>query len=100
MVASPMRLPPGFAQGPNDHCPHLRPRPKVLRRRMWALDRLEARPGFCAEHAHRLIFAVEPDEEVARIRPRTINARMLKEEASQWRSWHEEQSQAERDLLR
>jgi hypothetical protein len=47
---------------------------------------------FIAEHAHRLIFAAEPDPEVPRLRPRTVNADL-------WRKWHEEQTAAEREVM-
>jgi hypothetical protein len=52
-----------------------------------------------AEHAHRFIFAASPDAEVPMLRPRTVNATLLRNEQEQWRKWHEEQSAAERKLL-
>jgi hypothetical protein len=54
---------------------------------------------FIAEHAHRFIFAASPDPEVAVLRPRTVDAAVLRHEQEQWRKWHEEQSAAERELL-
>ena len=53
-----------------------------------------------AEHAHRLIFASKPDANVASLRPRTVNADLLKDEDSQWSKWHEEQAEAESKLTR
>ena len=53
---------------------------------------------FTAEHAHRMIFAASPDEEVPSLRPRTENQDMFRSEAEQWRKWHDEQTAAERKL--
>lgn len=50
------------------------------------------------QHAHRHLFAVAPDTKVERIRPRTVDAELFRQEAEQWRRWHDEQSAAERDL--
>jgi hypothetical protein len=54
---------------------------------------------FTVEHAHRHIFAAEADPSVPLVRPRHINAAVLKDEADQWRRWHDDQSAAERGLL-
>jgi hypothetical protein len=54
---------------------------------------------FIAEHAHRMIFAVEQDPEVAQLRPRVEDVTALRNEQEQWRRWHQEQSRAERSLL-
>lgn len=54
---------------------------------------------FLAEHAHRMIFSAEPDAEVPRLSPRTVNADLLQDEKEQWRRWHEEQTAAERELM-
>jgi hypothetical protein len=51
-----------------------------------------------AEHAHRFIFASKSDANVAGLRPRTVNADLLKDEDAQWSKWHEEQTEAERKL--
>ena len=51
-----------------------------------------------AEHAHRYIFANEPDPFVAQVRPRIVDDQALRREAEQWRHWHSEQSEAEREL--
>ena len=59
----------------------------------------EAIRRFIAEHAHRFIFAASPDPEIATLRPRTVDAAVLRREQKQWRKWHEEQSAAERELL-
>jgi Protein of unknown function (DUF4238) len=52
---------------------------------------------FIAEHAHRLIFAVEPNPEVLRLRRRTVNADLWQDESDQWDRWHDEQTAAERE---
>jgi len=54
---------------------------------------------FTIEHAHRHIFAAKADESVTLIRPRHVDATALRDEADQWRRWHDEQSAAERGLL-
>jgi len=54
---------------------------------------------FIAEHAHRFIFAASPDREVPTLRPRIINASLLRDEQEQWRRWHENQTIAERELI-
>jgi hypothetical protein len=51
-----------------------------------------------AEHAHRMIFASAPDHEVQRLRPRTVNAHLLREEGEHWRRWPADQAAAEREL--
>jgi len=51
-----------------------------------------------AEHAHRFIFASKPDANVASLRPRTVNAELMKDEDAQWSKWHEEQTEAEKKL--
>jgi hypothetical protein len=51
-----------------------------------------------AEHAHRLIFAVQPNPEVPRLRRRTVNKDLLQKESDQWEMWHDEQTAAEREL--
>lgn len=52
-----------------------------------------------AEHAHRMIFAVEPDVQVQKLRPRVVSADLLRDENAQWSKWHEDQTTAERDLM-
>ena len=53
-----------------------------------------------AEHAHRYVFASEPDPFVQQVRPRTVDAAELAREREEWKRWNEEQTAAERDLLR
>lgn len=48
--------------------------------------------------AHRMVFAVAPDERVAEIRPRRVDEAAFEHERRVWATWDEEQSQAERDL--
>jgi len=52
-----------------------------------------------AEHAHRFIFAASADAEVPKLRPRIVNAALVRHENAQWRRWHEDQTAAERDLM-
>lgn len=54
---------------------------------------------FVAEHAHRMIFAASPDDEVPELRPRIVDADLLREEDEQWGRWHDDQSTAERKLM-
>ncbi len=54
---------------------------------------------FIAEHADRMIIAVDPDLDVPRLRPRIVNATLFRAEAEQWRRWHEDQSAGERELM-
>lgn len=51
-----------------------------------------------AEHADRLIFCREPDEEIPVYRPRKVDKDQYDFEAEQWRNWHTDQSMAEREL--
>jgi hypothetical protein len=53
---------------------------------------------FCAEHAHRMIFAESVDADVPKLRPRAVNADLLREESAQWRNWHKDQTTAELNL--
>ncbi|MCP9837549.1 DUF4238 domain-containing protein [Cyanobium sp. N.Huapi 1H5] len=52
-----------------------------------------------AEHAHRHVFASSPDKSVPQVRPRIVDTAAFIHESSQWKSWHAEQSQAERQLM-
>lgn len=54
---------------------------------------------FIAEHAHRMIFAPSPDSAVPELRPRTVNDDIYQDEKKQWDEWHEDQTNAERDLV-
>lgn len=53
---------------------------------------------FTIEHAHRCILAKEEDKNVSKIRPRVVDSAAFKSEADQWRRWHDEQTNAERNL--
>lgn len=55
--------------------------------------------GFIAEHAHRFIFSASADTEMATLRPRIVDANLLRNESDQWQKWHEEQVKAERELI-
>ena len=50
------------------------------------------------EHAHRMIFAVEPSPDVPAIRPRVVDSDAVRNEREQWENWHEQQMRAEREL--
>jgi hypothetical protein len=53
---------------------------------------------FIAEHAHRMIFAALPDDEIPKLRPRIEDKDLFRSEAEHWRKWHDEQTAAEREL--
>lgn len=53
-----------------------------------------------AEHAHRFIFANVIDPEMPKLRPRTIDLTMLRNEDQQWRKWQDEQTAAEQKIVR
>lgn len=54
---------------------------------------------FIAEHAHRMIIAASPDEDIQELRPRTVSIELCQSEAEQWRKWHHEQTIAEQEML-
>jgi hypothetical protein len=62
-------------------------------------DLAEMLRRFIAEHADRMIIAVEPNLDVPRLRPRIVNAALFRAEVEQWRRWHEDQSAGERELM-
>jgi Protein of unknown function (DUF4238) len=47
------------------------------------------------ERAHRWVFATRPSEWVAKVRPRTVDPKIFKEEEQAWKDWHRDQSQSE-----
>ncbi len=51
-----------------------------------------------AEHAHRMIYSKAPDLSVEQIRPRHVSEEAVTHENQEWRKWHAEQSEAEREL--
>lgn len=51
------------------------------------------------EHADRYIFD-KGKSDVHLIRPRIVNSNIYKKEQAAWKSWHQEQSEAERSLFR
>ena len=51
-----------------------------------------------AEHAHRIIYAAGPDPSIEQLRPRYVDEEAVKWEQQQWMKWHEEQSEAEKEL--
>lgn len=53
---------------------------------------------FIAEHAYRMIFASHHDIEVPKLRPRTEDENLYRNEKEQWKKWHEEQVAAEQEL--
>ena len=50
---------------------------------------------FLAERAHRWVFGTRPLEWVNKVRPRTVNAQAVKDEAAAWEAWHRDQLQSE-----
>jgi hypothetical protein len=44
------------------------------------------------------LFSTSPDKEVPHLRRRIINAKYFNNEVEQWRNWHKEQSDAEREI--
>lgn len=52
-----------------------------------------------AEHAHRFVFADSRDPSVPQLRPRVVDAELLRAEAARWARWHEDQTAAERELM-
>jgi len=62
-------------------------------------DKTEVIRRLIAEHAHRLVFATTPDASLAALRPRIIDSALLERESSERRSWHRDQTAAERELM-
>jgi len=54
---------------------------------------------YIAEHAHRLIFAASPDDDIQRLRPRVVNPELVRSESEEWQKWHEKQTLAEQQLM-
>jgi hypothetical protein len=54
---------------------------------------------FIAEHAHRMVFAAERDADVPRLRPRSVNADLFRQEQEQRAAWHDQQTAAEQELM-
>ena len=52
-----------------------------------------------AEHAYRMVFALEPDAEVPRLRPRVEDADLFRRDRERWAAWHEQQIAGELDVL-
>lgn len=55
---------------------------------------------FIVENAHRAVLAVAPNSNVALVRPRAVDAVQYRHEIEEWGRWHEDQLEAERNLLR
>lgn len=70
-----------------------------LRGEIMSLDRAKWVRRLVAEHAHRVVFASEPDPEVRELRPRIVDLDAFRRERTEWENWHEDQSIAERDLM-
>ncbi|MDU9049729.1 MAG: DUF4238 domain-containing protein [Candidatus Electrothrix sp. Rat3] len=64
-----------------------------------SLDRAQMINRFIAEHAHRMIFASKPDTSVKQYRPREVDSERFSDEESQWKEWHNNQTNAERKLM-
>jgi hypothetical protein len=52
-----------------------------------------------AEHAHRNVFSSIQDPTIPQYRPRIVDPNAVRDEAEQWKKWHDEQSRAERELM-
>ncbi len=48
-----------------------------------------------ARRAHRSVFALRPVQDMAAMRPRTVDLEAYKSERNQWAVWHQQQSEAE-----
>jgi hypothetical protein len=55
---------------------------------------------FIVEHAHRMVFSAGQDPAVVGLRARAVDAGAFAKEAEQWSRWHEDQVDAERDLMK
>jgi hypothetical protein len=53
---------------------------------------------FTAEHAWRMLFALEPDEFVSTFRPRNVDRMQFQREHEQWTGWHDQQTAAEKEM--
>lgn len=73
-------------------------RPPLLRGERMSVRQAELIRRIIAEHAHRLIFSVDRDPDIPRLRPRVVDPETFKHEREQWLSWHRQQSQAEKEL--
>ncbi|MCK9487339.1 MAG: DUF4238 domain-containing protein [Dehalococcoidia bacterium] len=51
--------------------------------------------SFLVERAHRWVFATEPMDWIATVRPRLVDAEAFRQESEQWQRWHAEQSRAD-----
>lgn len=51
------------------------------------------------EHAHRYVYAIEPQKGMLAINPRRIDAALFEKEKSIMAGWHEEQMEAEAQLI-
>lgn len=47
------------------------------------------------ERAHRWVFARRPEDWVAKVKPRIVDAEMFRAEENAWSQWHQEQCKAE-----
>jgi hypothetical protein len=56
--------------------------------------------SFTVEHAHRFVFSTEPDARLPAMRERHVSAEQYAAEAKQWANWHQEQTDAESNLLK
>ena len=50
------------------------------------------------EHAHRMIIASAPLEDIVGSRPRVVDSKAARGEREQWKNWHDEQTSAEEEL--
>jgi hypothetical protein len=62
-------------------------------------DNTELVRRLTAERAWRMIFAAEEDQQVSSLRPRIVNPAEVQYERQQWANWHEQQTEAEKEML-
>ena len=80
-------------------CPSRKPAPTSTRNSHGTCSRLSCAPVI-ANHAHRMIFAAAPDEDIAAFRLRTVSAELYKAENDARKQWHLQQLSVEQKLLR
>ena len=51
-----------------------------------------------AEHAHRMIFSAKPSSGIPLLRPRVVDPEAVRRELELWKTWHQQQTTAEREL--
>ncbi len=68
---------------------------KAAPRFAFSADETRGLQRLLAERAHRWIFASEPVSDVAKLRPRVVDATAFEAEEQFWRDWHDAQCASE-----